>query len=63
MLIVAPPPLIVVAAEEKFPLVSVTEPVGVGLPVPPLMATATVNDWAVVMLEEDGVVVTLGVPG
>jgi hypothetical protein len=37
------------------------EPVGVGLPVPPLTAIATVNACPVVMLDEDGVTVTVGV--
>jgi hypothetical protein len=59
-LIVAPPLLRVLAADVKVPLVSVTVPVGVGLPVPPLTAVVTVNACAVVMLVEDGVTVTVG---
>jgi hypothetical protein len=35
--------------------------VGVGLPLPPLTATVTESAWAVVMLDEDGVTVTIGV--
>jgi hypothetical protein len=61
MLIVAMPPLRVAAADVKLPLLSITEPVGVGLPVPPLTATLTDNDWAVVMVVEDGVTVIVGV--
>ena len=44
-----------------MPLVNVTEPVGVGLPFPPLTATVTVNGCAVVMLDRDGVTETVGV--
>jgi hypothetical protein len=61
MLIVALPLLRVAAAEVKLPLVSVAEPVGVGLPVPPLTEIATVNACAVVILDEDGVNATVGV--
>jgi hypothetical protein len=39
----------------------VTEPVGVGLPLPPLTATITVKACAVVMLDAEGVTVTVGV--
>jgi hypothetical protein len=35
--------------------------VGVGLPVPPLTATVTESPCAVVMLNEDGVTVIVGV--
>jgi hypothetical protein len=35
--------------------------VGVGLPVPPLTVTVTVNVCAVVMLDEPGVTITVGV--
>jgi hypothetical protein len=48
----------VVAEEVKPPPVSVTVPVGAGLP---LTATVAVNPCAVVMLGEDGVTVTAGV--
>jgi hypothetical protein len=41
----------------------VTEPVGVGLPFPPVTATVTVNVCAVVMLVADGVNVKVGVTG
>jgi hypothetical protein len=34
--------------------------VGVGLPLPPLTATVTVNAWVVLMFGEDGVTVTVG---
>ena len=44
-----------------MPLVKVTAPVGVGLPVPPLTVTVTIVDCAVVMLEGDGETVTAGV--
>ena len=40
---------------------SVTEPLDVGLPVPPFTATVTVKACAVVMLDADGVTVTVGV--
>jgi hypothetical protein len=60
-LMVAPPLLRVAAADVYVPLVSVTEPVGVGFPVPPLTATATVSACAVVMLDADGVTVNVGV--
>jgi hypothetical protein len=58
MLIVALPPLSVVAAEVYPPPVSVTEPVGVG--VPPTV-TETESACTVVMLDTDGVTVTGGV--
>jgi hypothetical protein len=61
MLIVALLLLSVTAAEVKLPLISVTDPVGMGLPVPSLTATFTVNDCAVVMLAEEGVTTTVGV--
>lgn len=44
-----------------MPLVRVTEPVGAGLPVPVMTATVTVRACAVVMLDEPGVTVTVGV--
>jgi len=61
MLMVALPLLRVVAGEVYPPPVSVTEPVGVGLPA--LQATATVTDraWFALMLDEPGVTVTVGV--
>jgi hypothetical protein len=43
------------------PLLTVTEPVGVGLPDPPFTATVTWSDWAVVTWEYAGVTVTVGV--
>jgi hypothetical protein len=42
-------------------LLSVTEPVGVGFPGPPTTTAVTVTDCAVVILDEDGVTVTVGV--
>jgi hypothetical protein len=44
IVIVAEPPSSVVAAEVKFPPVSVTVPVGAGLPVPPLTVTVSESD-------------------
>ena len=61
MLMVALPPLSVAGAEAKPPPVSVTEPVGVGLPLPPFTTTVTERGCTVVMLEEAGVTVTVGV--
>ena len=61
MLIVALPLLKVIAAEVYPPLLNVTDPVGVGLPLPPFTETVTVSGCAVVMLEADGVTVTVGV--
>jgi hypothetical protein len=43
------------------PLVSVTEPVAIGAPVPPLTFTVTDNAWVTAMLVEVGVTVTVGV--
>jgi hypothetical protein len=40
--------------------VSVTDPVGVGLPLPPLTVAVTDNACAVVMLLADGVTVIVG---
>ena len=59
-MIVVEPLLRVVAAEVYLPLVNVTVPVGVGLPVPPLTATVTLSDCVVVMLDTPGVTVTVG---
>ena len=56
---IAAPPLRVIAPELYPPLVSVTEPVGVELP--PLTATETDRACVVVMFDEDGVTVTVGV--
>jgi hypothetical protein len=39
----------------------VTEPVGVGFPLPPLTTTVTDRACVVVMLDEDGVTPTVGV--
>jgi hypothetical protein len=61
MLRVTEPALSVAAAEVYPPPVTVTVPVGAGAPLPPLTTTVTVNPWAVAMLEEDGVTVTMGV--
>ena len=55
-------PLVRVAAAEVYvPLLRITEPVGVGLPLPPLTTIVTVKDLAVVILNADGVTVTVGV--
>ena len=61
MLIVALQPLSAVAVEMYVPPLSVTLPVGVGLPLPPLTVTVTESLCAVVMLVEAGVTVTVGV--
>ena len=61
MLIVALPFVSVAAAEVYLPLVNATEPVGVGLPLPPLTATVTISDCTMVMLDEDGVSVNAAV--
>ena len=58
--ITALPLLSAVADDVYVPPVSVTEPVGVGLPDPPLTATVTMVDCAVVILAGDGVTVTVG---
>ena len=58
--IVALPLLSVVAAEVYVALVSVTEPVGLGLPDPPLTVTVTIVDCAEVILAGEGVTVTVG---
>ena len=58
MLIVALPPVRAVAAEVYPPELSVTEPVGVGVPA---TVTVTVSGCAVVMLDAEGVTVTGGV--
>lgn len=44
-----------------MPLATVTDPVGVGLPLVGLTLTVTVSDCAVVMLLGEGVAVTVGV--
>jgi hypothetical protein len=61
MLMVAVPPTRLVGAEVYPPLERVTLPVAVGFPVPPFTVTVTGSSWAVVMLDGDGVTVTLGV--
>jgi hypothetical protein len=61
MLIVALPLLRVVVAEVYPPPVSVTDPVGVGLPLPPFTTTLAVKTCAVVTLLDEGVTVTVGV--
>jgi hypothetical protein len=61
MTIVADPALRVVAAEVYPPPPSVTEPVGVGFPPPPATMTPTLRLCVVLMIEEDGVTVTVGV--
>ena len=61
MPIVALPLLSVVAAEAYPPPLSVTVPVGVGLPLPPFTATVTESGCTLVMLGADGVTVMVGV--
>ena len=61
MLMVALPLCKVVAEEVKPPPVSVTVPVGAGLPLTRLTATVAVNPCAVVMLDEGSVTATAGV--
>jgi len=61
MVICALPLVSVAAAEVYVPLLNVTEPVGVGLPLPPLTATVTASDCATVILDAAGVTVTVGV--
>jgi hypothetical protein len=46
-----------VAADVYTPLVRTIDPVGVGLPLPPLTATVTDSVCAVVTLDADGVTV------
>jgi hypothetical protein len=50
-----------VAAEAYVPLARITEPVGVGLPVPLLAVTVTESVCTVVILDNDGVTVIVGV--
>jgi hypothetical protein len=61
ILIVALPLVRVVAVEVYPPPVSNTVPDGVGLPLPPFTATVTVKGRDPVMLDADGVTVTVGV--
>jgi hypothetical protein len=61
MMIDALPPERVAVHVELVPLFSTTLPVGVGAPLPPLTVTVTCSDWVVVMLDDDGVTVTVGV--
>ena len=58
MLIVTVPLLRVAITDEYPPLVTVTDPVGVGVA---LTATVTVIAWVAVILVEDGVTTTVGV--
>jgi hypothetical protein len=58
IVIVALPAFKVTAVEVKLPLVSVTAPVGAGLPLTVVMIPSA---CAVVMLDKDGVAVTVGV--
>jgi hypothetical protein len=59
--IVADPALSVVPPDVYPPPLSVTSPVGVGFPLPPFTATATVKACAVVMLVAEGATATAGV--
>jgi hypothetical protein len=60
MLIVALPLVKVVDDEVYPPPLNVTDPVGVGFPLPPLTTTVTVRACVDMMLEADGVTVTVG---
>ena len=59
--IVALPPLRVVEADVYPPPLKMTEPVGVGLLLPPLTPTVTVVDCVVEKLAGNGETVTVGV--
>jgi hypothetical protein len=61
IVIVAVPPTSCVAADSYPPPVTVTVPVGVALPLPPLTTAVTVKACVVVILVADGVTVTAGV--
>jgi hypothetical protein len=61
IVMVAVPPTSNVAADSYPPPVSVTVPVGTGLPLPPLTTAVTVKACVVVMLVADGVTATAGV--
>lgn len=61
MLMVALPLVRAVAAEVYVPLVSVTKPAGMDLPVPPLTLICTERACDGEMLDADGVTVTVGV--
>ena len=55
------PPMRVAAGNALPPLVNTTGPVGVGSPLGPLTTTVTVNACVDVMLDGEGVTVTVGV--
>ena len=57
--IVALPPDNGTGSEPYLPIISHIDPVGAGLPLPPLTATVTINGCAVLMLDEEGVTVTV----
>ena len=61
ILIVELPLLSVIEGDVYVPLVSITVPVGVGLLPPPLTVTVTVSACMVLMLEDDGETMTVGV--
>ena len=61
MLIVAAPLLSTIDEEVYTPLASITDPVSVWFPAPPLTVTATESDCAVVIVAEAGVTATAGV--
>jgi hypothetical protein len=63
MATVALPEVSIVAAEVYVPLLTVTDPVGVALPEPPLTATVTESDCAVVILDAEGETVKTGATG
>jgi len=60
--IVALPLLKAVDGEVNVPDESVTEPVGMGFPPPPLTATVALNPCVVLMDSGEGVTVTVGSP-
>jgi hypothetical protein len=55
------PLLSAVVAEEYPPLVTTTDPLGVGFPAPPLTATTTESDWSLLRVVDEGVTVIAGV--
>jgi hypothetical protein len=61
IVIVAVPPASTVAADSYPPPVTVTVPVGIAFPLPPLTTAVTVKGCVVVMLVAEGVTVTAGV--
>jgi hypothetical protein len=55
-------PLVSAVSEEEYaPLLSVTRPVGVGLPLEPLTSTVMVTVCPIKIFGRDGITVTVGV--